>query len=73
MESFGGTHDLIGGQLVGGYDAQGDTKRGMSETETFIRDRGSELALIPSAPFAMAELLSPEAWKAISIFLKGVK
>lgn len=73
MESFGGTHDVIGGQLVGSYDAHGDTKRGMSETETFIRERWSEVALIPSAPFAMAELLSPEAWKAVSIFLKGVK
>jgi len=73
IEAFGGTHDLIGGQLPGGYDAQGNTKRGVSETERFIRDRGSELALIPSLPFAMSELLPPEVWQGISIFLKAAK
>ncbi|MEO8409098.1 MAG: hemagglutinin repeat-containing protein, partial [Propionivibrio sp.] len=73
IESFGGTHDFIGGQVTGLYDGQGNTKRGMSDTERFVRDRVSEAALVPSAPFAAAELLTPEVWKAISIFVKAAK
>jgi len=73
IEAFGGTHDFVGGQLTGLYDEQGNTKRGMSDTERFVRDRISELALIPSTPFAAAELLPPEVWNAISIFLKASK
>ena len=71
--AFEGTHDLVGGQLLGGYDTIGNTKRGMSETERFIRDRVSEVALIPSSPFAAATLLPPEVWNAISIVIKAAK
>lgn len=73
IETFGGTHDYIGGQVTGLYDDQGNTKRGMDDTERFIRDRVSELAILPSAPFAMSELLPPEVWTAISILLKGAQ
>ncbi|MCE1244337.1 MAG: hemagglutinin repeat-containing protein [Oryzomicrobium sp.] len=73
IEAFGGTHDYIGGQVTGLYDEQGNTKRGMSDTERFIRDRVSEAAILPSAPFAMAELLPPEVWKGISILLGGAR
>jgi filamentous hemagglutinin len=73
IEAFGGAHDYIGGQVTGLYDEQGNTKRGMDSTERFMRDRVSELAILPSAPFAMAELLPPEVWTAISILLKGAK
>jgi filamentous hemagglutinin len=71
--AFEGTHDVLGGQATGLYDAQGNTKRGMGEAERFIRDRVSEVALIPSAPFAAATLLPPEMWNAISIVLKAAK
>ena len=71
--AFEGTHDLVGGQLLGGYDTIGNTKRDMSETERFIRDRVSEVALIPSSPFAAATLLPPEVWNAISIVIKAAK
>ncbi len=69
IEAFGGTHDYIGRQITGLYDEQGNTKRGMDSTERFIRDRVSELAILPSTPFAMAELLPP----AISALLKDAK
>jgi len=59
IEAFGGTHDYIGGQITGLYDAHGNTKRRMDSTERFMRDRVSELAILPSAPFAMAEFLPP--------------
>jgi len=73
MEFFSRTHDLLGGQLAGLYDEEGNAKRGMSKQEEKIRDGVSKLALIPSAPFGMAEFLPPEVWKAISIFLKNAK
>jgi len=50
VEVFGDTHDFLGGLITGLYDDQGNIKRGMSKTERFIRDRVSEVALVPSAP-----------------------
>jgi len=73
IEAFGGTHDVIGGQATGLYDEQGNIKRGMSGAERTAYDIWSGAAIVPAAPFAMAELLSPEVWKAISILLGAAK
>jgi filamentous hemagglutinin len=73
IESFGGSHDFIGGTLTGLYDEQGNIKRGMSATEKFVHDRAAELAILPSAPFAMVELLPPEVWKGIAILLRAAR
>jgi filamentous hemagglutinin len=69
VESFAGTHDYIGGKASGLYDTQGNIKRGMSTTEKFVHDRAAEVAIPIAAPFAAAESLSPEIWKAIGILL----
>lgn len=71
LEAFSGTHDFIGGTLSGLYDAQGNIKRGMTEAEINAYAAWSVVALVPSAPFAAAELLPPEIWSAISILLKA--
>ncbi len=73
VEAFAGTHDVVGGQLSGLYDKSGNIKRGMSDPERKIYDRWAELALIPSAPFAMSELLPPQVWQAISILAGAIK
>ncbi len=73
IEAFGGPHDFIGGQATGLYDGQGNITRGISTSEKAIHDRLSEVALLPSAPFAAATLLPPEVWKAISILLVRAK
>lgn len=73
IESFAGTHDVIGGQLSGLYDEQGNATRGRSEALITAHDTWSAVAIVPSAPFAMSELLPPEVWQAISIFLRNVK
>ena len=74
IEAFSGTHDLVGGSLSGLYDDQGNIKRGMSKPERRSYDYGvSPIALVPSLPFAAAEFLSPEVWKAISIILKAAR
>jgi filamentous hemagglutinin len=70
IESFAGTHDFIGGKASGLYDAQGNIKRGMSDTERAVYDKGITIGAIPlAAPFAAAEGMSPEIWKAIGILL----
>jgi filamentous hemagglutinin len=70
IESFAGTHDFIGGKASGLYDAQGNIKRGMSDTERAVYDKGITIGAIPlAAPFAAAEGMSPEIWKAIGIVL----
>jgi filamentous hemagglutinin len=69
IESFGGSHDFIGGTLTGLYDEQGKATRGMSGTEKILYEAWSDAgAIIVSAPFAMPELLPPGVWKGIAIF-----
>jgi len=70
IESFAGSHDYIGGKASGLYDTQGNIKRGMSDTERAVYDKGITIGAIPlAAPFAAAEGMSPEIWKAIGILL----
>lgn len=64
---------MIGGHLSGLYNEQGNATRGRSNTEQNIHNTVSVLAIAPSAPFAMAELLSPETWQAISILLSEAR
>ena len=69
---FASTHDTIGGKLSGLYDKQGNIKRGMSDAERNTYDtKITTSAIVPSIPFAAAEFLSPEVWKAISILIKN--
>ena len=69
IEAFAGPHDMIGGKFSGLYDAQGNAKRERSELTTTLQNRWSEVAILPSAPFAAAQSLPPEVWKAIAILL----
>jgi filamentous hemagglutinin len=73
IESFAGTHDVIGGKLSGLYDTHGNIVQGLSGEKRFLYDRWADVAVIPSAPFALAERLSPALWQAISIVLKEAK
>jgi len=73
IESFAGTHDVIGGKLSGLYDSQGNIKQGLSPTEKALYDRWVEAAIPLSAPFAAAQGLPPEVWNAISILLKAAR
>lgn len=73
IEAFSGTHDMVGGKLSGLYDEQGNARRGMSKTESTSYDAWAGVAIVPAAPFALAEYFSPEVWKAISIFLNAAK
>ena len=52
---------------------QGNTKPRMTKAQSTAYDIGSAVAIVPSALIAMATLLTPEVWKAISILLKAAK
>jgi filamentous hemagglutinin len=74
VEAFSGSHDMIGGKLTGLYDEQGNIKRGMGISERQIYDKAvTTTSILPSIPFAVSELLSPEVWKAMSIFLRAAR
>ena len=73
IEAFAGTHDFVGGKLSGLYDEQGNAARGRSSLTTTLQNRWSELAIVPSAPFAAAQTLPPEIWNAIAIVLKAAQ
>lgn len=70
IESFSGTHDLIGGRLLGLYDENGNIKRGMTDSSRDLHDKISAVAIIPSSPFAASVFLPPSVWEAISALLK---
>jgi len=55
------------------YDKNGNIVQGLSNTERVLHDRWADIAIIPAAPFALAERLSPELWQAISALLKEAK
>jgi len=65
---------MIGGQFSGLYDEQGNATRGRNETVQYLQDAWSATgAITVSTPFAMAELLPPQVWRAISVLLKSAK
>ena len=65
---------MFGGKLSGLYDEQGNATRGRSVVVQKAQDVWSGTgAIAASTPFAMAELLPPEVWKAIFILMKGAQ
>ncbi len=73
IESFAGTHDLVGGKLSGLYDDQGNATRGRTDAEKVFHETWTMVAIPISAPFAMSEQLPSPVWNAISILLKAAK
>lgn len=73
VESYAGAHDVIGGSLSGLYDKQGNTVRGLSETENIVFNIWSAIAIAPSTPFALSEALPVEAWRLIDVLLRTSK
>lgn len=73
LESFSGTHDFAGGKLSGLYDEHGNATRGRSEVVKIAQEIWSGATILPSVPFAMAELLSPQAWQVFSLILGAAK
>ncbi len=64
---------MIVEKVTGLYDKNGNIVQGLSNTERVLHDRWADIAIIPAAPFALAERLSPELWQAISVVIKAAK
>ncbi|MGK3226836.1 hemagglutinin repeat-containing protein [Enterobacter soli] len=60
VESYAGTHDLVGGQLPGFYDGEGNTARARSPLADVAANTWTIAAIPVATPFAMSELVSPE-------------
>jgi len=73
VDAFAGSHDMIGGKLSGLYDKEGNAARGRSRLVSTAHEAWSVVAIAPSAPFAMSEILPSEVWRAISILLRSTK
>ncbi|USX11997.1 hemagglutinin repeat-containing protein [Oxalobacteraceae bacterium OTU3CAMAD1] len=73
IETFSGSHDYIGGKASGLYDEEGNISRGMSPTVRTTYDTWAAVAIPVASPFAAAELLPPEVWRAISVFIGALK
>lgn len=58
---------------TGLYDTQGNIKQGMTKTESTAYEVWSGVALVPAAPFAIAQSLPLEVWNAIAILLGAAK
>ena len=70
IEAFAGPHDYLGGSLSGLYDEQGNATRAMTEQERGLYDTVvSPAALLPAAPFAAAQAMPRDVWRAISFLL----
>jgi len=67
IEYFAGPHDMIGGQLAGLYDEQGNARRGRPWALSTFHEGWTVVAIPVAAPFAMAKALPPQVWSAISI------
>ena len=59
VETFAGTHDLIGGQIWGFYNSQGNTIQ-KTETEKLRAEITTAVAISLAVPFAMADLISSD-------------
>lgn len=59
VESFAGTHDLIGGQIWGFYNSQGNTIQ-KTETEQLRAEITTAVAISLAVPFTMADLMSSD-------------
>jgi filamentous hemagglutinin len=69
IESFAGPHDMIGGQLSGLYDSQGNALQNRTKLVINLQETWSIVAIPIAAPFAMADYIKPEVWQALSVIL----
>jgi filamentous hemagglutinin len=60
VESYGGSHDYIGGQFPGFYDNLGNTSRDRSVLTSIAAEVSTYVALPLATPNALSEMVSPE-------------
>lgn len=65
IESFAGTHDLLGGQVWGWYGKDGNTLTDKTGFQKKASEVTTIVAIPVSAPFALADLISPDVLQLI--------
>jgi len=65
VENYAGIHDIIGGELPGYYDRQGNTVRGMTKTDRTIQNIWASIAVPLVTPFALSTMTSYDIFKLI--------
>lgn len=65
IESFAGTHDFLGGQIWGWYGKDGNTSTNRTKFENTASGVTTGVAIPVSAPFALADLISPDVLQLI--------
>lgn len=65
VESFAGTHDFLGGQIWGWYGKDGNTSTNRTGFENKASGVTTGVAIPVSAPFALADLISPDVLQLI--------
>ena len=55
------------------YDEEGNATRGRGPAQSAIQDRWSEVAIPLTLPFAAAQALPHDVWRAISVLLRGAR
>lgn len=60
VESFAGTHDMIGGQIWGWYDKQGNTLQNKNIAQHIGSTATTVIAIPVTAPFAVSDAISPD-------------
>ncbi|OLK18985.1 hypothetical protein, partial [Xanthomonas oryzae] len=73
IEYFAGPHDMIGGQVAGLYDAEGNARRDRPSYVQKFHNTWTVAAIPIAAPFAMAKALPPDVWNAIAILISGAR
>ncbi|MGS0604601.1 hypothetical protein ACQEPW_021125 [Xanthomonas oryzae pv. oryzicola] len=73
IEYFAGPHDMIGGQLAGLYDAEGNARRDRPSYVQKFHNTWTVAAIPIAAPFAMAKALPPDVWNAIATLISGAR
>ncbi|WP_373099320.1 MULTISPECIES: hypothetical protein [Pasteurellaceae] len=59
VESFAGSHDMLGGQIWGWYDKSGNTSR-KDSVQQILADTTTAVAIPITAPLAMSDLISSD-------------
>ncbi|MFP4733220.1 two-partner secretion domain-containing protein [Pasteurella multocida] len=60
VESFAGTHDMIGGQMWGWYDKQGNTLQNKNVAQHIGSTATTVIAIPVAAPFAVSDAISSD-------------
>ena len=70
IESYAGIHDYLGGDLVGGYDDEGNQIDNQAPKYRALQNVWTSIAILPSTPFALSSCLPRSIFDTLTYLLK---